>query len=258
MGQLTLTGFYGPKPPALAGLLRDLSGLIESTYLKEFFFPYPIEQIHGTLIGLERVEGKEKYLNANYWMWAGEKRSMDFSCLVSTLSEFLPMPLRIGGFAENFTGFRSFGDIPYRRALGIDWASGRVTLIGWPYSGGFSSVDFTGRRPLWELRNRLAQQCYVRHKYHRHEDNDFYMVLGTLHQPEGLNKTLQEKLKREGQQLENSARTFLYHNPIILSLDQDTVSIVRYERETLERHSSRAWKIRELLDGGIAIQQLYH
>lgn len=250
MKQLTLAAFYGSKPPILSELIESMNAEVENTALAGFFTPYPIRQIHATLTGLEKITGASENYNANYWNRAGERRVMDFSCLLETLSESLPMQARIGGFSESYDGFRSLGEIPYRRAFSVDWNSGKLNLIGWPFAGPFDDFDFSRQRLLWALRSRWASRCHIRHKYHEQQDNDLYMVLGSLNLPAGLDQAALDALQKEGRKLEWIIRDFLHHNPANLSLSPDTLFLVQYEEEALPPLSSTAWPVSELLDKG--------
>ena len=54
--QLTLVAWLGDKPDALARILIDCQESIGAK-LGQAFEPYALEQIHATVVGLERVAG---------------------------------------------------------------------------------------------------------------------------------------------------------------------------------------------------------
>ncbi len=257
MKQLTLVAFYGPKPRPLANLLESLQSEVKRTLLGAYFTPYPIDQIHGTIIGLEKAAGASRIHNANFLKATGEEKAMSFPCLLKALEACLPLAVRIGGFARGYSGFQSFGDIPYRRAFSIHKNTGKVLFTGWPYTGDPGSFDFSRRRLLWQLRQELSLRCHIRHKYHEQEDNDLYMVLGTLNRPDGPGTGGKEQWVMDCRQLENRARAFLYHHPVHLLLSPDTLFVVQYETESLELAGSRPWPLREILKEGISWEQLY-
>jgi len=179
--QFTLVAFYGSKPPRFSGLIRSCQDELARLLLASFH-PYDIDQVHGTLIGLEGVRQGETTLNSNFNALRSEMRHMDLRQILGLLSStpLLPMKLQIGGFRhyEHFD-FTSRGLHPYLRSFAI---RDRIAVaMGWPTD--------SGRHPasLDELR-RVFQNVNVLHQYHQKEtdkDNDFFFVLGRVDRSDG-------------------------------------------------------------------------
>jgi hypothetical protein len=187
MRQATLVAFYGPKRGLLGRLLRSwqerLGRLIRQLGPQLVFRPYPLAQIHATLLGLERSAQCGLY-NRNFAELGGGAPPMRLPELFGFIlhSGHLPFDVQFGGFEERDDPFRSRGTQPYRRSFSIQ---GRTAVaIGWPVRAardrGSGSLDWP--LTLEELR-RSAQRFNVRHRWHRAPadvDNDLYLRLGVL------------------------------------------------------------------------------
>ena len=114
---LTLVAFYGQKPPALVRLIRTLQAELY-TQLGKAFTAYRIEQVHGTIIGLEGIRTNAGITNTNFRSAIGESRVINFQGLFRFLlnTPLLPMNVRIGGFLQDSDSqFTSRGQHPYIR-----------------------------------------------------------------------------------------------------------------------------------------------
>jgi hypothetical protein len=145
------------------------------------FQPYPLAQIHATILGLERVPGLGLH-NRNMHDLGGRLQAMRLPELFGFIldSGRLPFDVQFGGFEERDEPFRSRGARPYQRSFSIQGRT--AVVIGWPVHAGRRTS--TGEWPptLEELR-RSAQRFNVRHRWHRAAadvDNDLYLRLGVL------------------------------------------------------------------------------
>ena len=173
--QLTFVSHYGPKPAPFVEKIRLLQSMI-AEQLGGRFEPYTVEQVHGTVIGLEGARFETRIRNENS-AFRGTERFIDFQGLLDflrTRPEF-DWDVRIGGYdlACDY-GFTSAGQHPFLRSFSI---RGEIAVaMGWPQSLG------TVVPSLDELR-RAFQQFGALHKWHQCEsdvDNDFFFVLGRV------------------------------------------------------------------------------
>ena len=191
--QLTLICLYRSKPDPLARLLEACQRRL-ARELGSRFRPYRLEQIHATLIGLERAEtGGREFINRNFAEGRGRTRAMDFGGLLECLrsSDRLPLQVQIGGFQDRDRPFTSRGQRPYQRSLSLQ--GDKVVLMGWPVrDGGVVSYPST----LDELR-RTAQEFGFLHAYHRRPadvDNDFYLRIGMIDHPASIMPAERERI----------------------------------------------------------------
>ncbi|RYU60556.1 hypothetical protein EWI61_07345 [Methylolobus aquaticus] len=238
MKQLSLVACYGVKTTPLAGLLLRCRESIQQSPLRPFFRPYALEQIHGTVVGMECLDAEGALINANLLARTGQRTAMRFDPLLATLDRHLPLSIRFGGFAAGATPFLSAGRTPYERTFQVQWSSRRCTLIGWPHRGG----DFVSHRALHALRDELERVCGIAHKYP--DDNDFFMVLGTLELPENLAWAASDELEHTAAMLETQIRDLLSAEPFELVISRSDVRIVAYEDVTLCPDSTTAFELR--------------
>jgi hypothetical protein len=147
------------------------------------FRPYPLAQVHATVLGLERPPQPALY-NRNMLDFRGEARAMRLPELFGFILEsgHLPFDAQFGGFADRDYGFRSRGARPFQRSFSIQGRT--AVVIGWPVR---AARDRCPSAPEWppvldELR-RSAQRFGVLHRWHREPsdvDNDLYLRLGLL------------------------------------------------------------------------------
>ena len=187
MRQATLVAFYGPKRDPLDRFLRSwqerLGRAIDQLGAEFVFRPYPLAQIHATLLGLERLPQPGLY-NRNLHDLGGRLQAMRLPELFAFVldSGHLPLDVRFGGFEDREYPFRSRGARPYHRSFSIQ--GGTAVVIGWPVqaAGDGSPSTLEWSLTLEELR-RSAERFNVLHRWHRGPadvDNDLYVRLGVL------------------------------------------------------------------------------
>lgn len=235
MKQATLVSLYGQKTKPLVQLIKTCTEIIQQSALDRVFRPYNINQIHGTLIGMEKLVDQSKHFNANIWKDSGNKVEMDFTNLLPTLLKHLPMTFRFGGFKPAFNRFNSLGCLPFERSFQIQWATNRVTLIGWPHVNG----DYTSTRCLNFLRHEIAETCHINHKYKN--DNDLFLVLGEISSLDKFSESEIENLHNAGNFIEKEIRDYLAVNELDVIIDEETVFIVQYEDESLSLNSTEPY-----------------
>lgn len=237
MKQVTLVCLYGHKTKSLEQLIRDCMDLIQQSPLRRVFRPYLLSQIHGTIIGMEKMIGYSDNFNANIWSSNGNKTVMNFNEFLPTLHQHFPMTVQIGGFGQEFNKFDSFGHSPYERSFQVQWVSNRFTIIGWPHSKG----DYTTVRKLNKVRDALGENCNIKHKYSG--DNDLFIVLGEIVNLESFTDEELAQFKMAAQMLETEVRNYLSATKLDVTIDLDAVSVAQYELETLALSSTVAHRI---------------
>ncbi len=172
--QVTLVAHYGDKPRALSAVVRHLQGKLQEL-LGPAFRAYELEQVHGTIIGLEGCRAGPRVMNQHSRSPMNLHGALEFV----RGPRFRPITVQIGGYDASVTyPFQSRNAHPYMRSFSIQRASaGDIAVAaGWPIESGSypNSLD----------RLRRAFQRYgLQHKWHRTEDdvdNDFFFVLGTI------------------------------------------------------------------------------
>jgi hypothetical protein len=237
MNQVTLISLYGKKIASISRFLESCSEIVQKSELKQIFEPYQMDQIHGTFFGMEKIEGMPDLYNANIWIRNGKREVMNFSPLIDTVIEYLPMKIRFGGFGKTFRGFRSFGKFPFERSFQIQWFADKVTMIGWPHR----DEDFSSNRILEAMRMEVEEKCNIRHKYTG--DNDFYMVIGEIVDRNNLSQSERKEIKDATNSIEEKVRVFLKKNPMDVEIEPEQVFIARYRKESLPLDSTETYCI---------------
>jgi len=150
---LTLVSHYGPKSAGFASLIIGCQRLLADD-LGAGFRPYHVEQVHGTVVGLERAS------------------SSQLDHVIRFLStDFQPFLIHVGGFRADATySFTSRGRHPFERSFSIQGTA--AVAMGWPRDNALDA-----------LRRILHDRFGVRHAYYKSPgdiDNDFYFVLGRI------------------------------------------------------------------------------
>jgi hypothetical protein len=225
--QVTLVSHYGEKPEELSGLIHYCQRLL-SRSLGNGFRPYQLEQVHGTIIGLEGHQVAGTIVNRNS-ADLGSPTHVDPAALLSFLrNDFPRIEVHIGGFVPWVDhGFVSRGEHPYSRSFSIQ---GKIAVaMGWPVR------DKTFSKAIDDLRWDSCRRLGVRHKWHKHdkaEDNDFFFVLGRVEA-----SLDQFKLRHA----EHEVRTFLCGlEGVPVHISPDTLKIVAYVDEQLPPETSCA------------------
>src|SRR3974390_1879197 len=94
--EVTLVSFYGEKPSEVTQLMIYLQDLLASA-LSAGFRPYQLEQVHGTIVGLEGRRSGTTILNSVSGL------PVDPSDLLSFLrnSEFPSIRVRVDGYRHH-------------------------------------------------------------------------------------------------------------------------------------------------------------
>jgi hypothetical protein len=98
MKQITLVSLYGQKRDDFAALIGKCQELVRNA-ANVRFTEYKLQQIHATILGLERKIGSKAY-NANFFKFRGLDVPMDLDGLQQYLrySGAFPVEVQIGGF----------------------------------------------------------------------------------------------------------------------------------------------------------------
>lgn len=243
MHQVTLISLYGEKPKEFSNLVSAAWEAIERSKLRSFFRAYDMRQIHGTIIGMEKVPGYRCHFNLNLKQSAGKLTEMAFDHLRETVCGKLPMDIQIGGFAPDYGTFLSMDKKPYLRSFQVQWRRRKVTLIGWPFESLADSRSY-GKTPLLDLRDDLKNTCQIQHKYPRpkYEDNDFFMVIGELADLQlASDEELRELEATIVPDVEKQVRDHLWANPISICIGEQQVFAAQYTNETLPLDSTEVY-----------------
>lgn len=243
---VTLVAYYGDKPPLIAqlinGAINELSNLLGNG-----FVPYSLQQVHGTIIGLEGRRADKHIINTNYAEMRNEIRSLDLKAALQILKEesLLPFDVTIGGFVDGGPySFTSRDVVPYMRSFSIQGHF--AVAMGWPYSNGKYSKSIDQLRRAFNAANIL-------HKYHgspNAEDNDFFFVLGHI---------IKENTN-QNQLLEAQGRLrsfFAAHEPVSVPISRNFLRVVAYVDEKLPPETSCSYTLDEAKGKIDLIQSLY-
>jgi hypothetical protein len=243
---VTLVAYYGDKPPLISGLLQGLIGEL-SSLLGSGFCPYSLQQVHGTIIGMEGRRADKCIINTNYAELRNELRSLELNAALQILKDesLLPFDVTIGGFSDGGQyAFTSRGVAPYLRSFSLQ--GGYAVAMGWPYVNGqyLQSLD--------KLRHAF-NRANILHKYHASpdsEDNDFFFVLGNVI------KDSIDPVQLEYAQ--NRLRSFLATcKPVTVTISRDCLRLVAYVDEKLLPETSCSYTL-DLAEQKIEeIQSLY-
>ncbi|MCB0664849.1 MAG: hypothetical protein KDC80_03460 [Saprospiraceae bacterium] len=225
----SLVSYYGRKNQSLHTLFHLLQEEIYG-YLGNAFHPYLIEQIHGTIIGLEIERCDDQYFSKWCIHNREDKPPVNLNGLSTYLQKDIPIKfLKFGGFLrEEKYGFRSWGMHPFERSFSI--RGNTLVLNGWPV------VKQDGRwevNPiLYEWRSGLESFSFC-HKWHvdGNKDNDLFMVLGRFDK-DAVEFGNVERLKMHLQE-------YLAQNELIIPMTRDDVKLVRYKDTELRPSSTR-------------------
>jgi hypothetical protein len=226
--QITLVAHYGDKPVALSDLVGRLHGRLHDL-LGPVFRPYELEQVHGTVIGLEGCRQGDQLKNQN----SGEMMNLDGLVAFLRGPQFRSITVQVGGFQQDAQyPFRSRRTHPYLRSFSVQ--DEIAVAMGWPREAdGFpNSLD--------RLR-RAFQEFGVRHKWHRTEDeidNDLFFVLGTLDRRTIDPALLESSIHIIRSELASSGET-------LLEINRGTLQLVGYVDTQLSRGTSSCYRVDE-------------
>jgi hypothetical protein len=243
---LTLVAFYGPKPPAMVELVDALQTELRSQ-LGDAFTAYDMEQVHGTLVGLEGRQTGTGIQNTNLINASGESSAMDLEGIFHFLlnTPLLPLHIRIGGFVHSRVyPFTSHNLHPYVRSFSL--CDQIAVVIGWP------AKAKTFPMVLDKLR-RLCTNYNVLHRYHEKPsdiDNDFFFVLGHIER----NLITEE----QAESVQRHVREWLSsREPLDIEIGHEQFSVVAYSDRRLPRPSSIAYSLTEAPAKLVELKGLY-
>jgi len=230
--QLTFVSHYGPKPVPFADKIRLLQSVI-TEQLGNRFKPYTVEQVHGTIIGLEGARFETRIRNDNFLRFRGAEQFIDFHGLLDFLRTRpeADWEVRVGGYDLACDhGFTSARQHPFLRSFSIQ---GEIAVaMGWPHCSG-SCVP-----SLDELR-RAFQQFGALHKWHQCEsdvDNDFFFVLG---------RVAPDTESAERDAVQQIVREHLAAAPFQLLVTRATLSFIAYLDPQLPPETSQTFRVND-------------
>lgn len=242
--QLTIVSHYGKKSVELSNSISMLQDRL-SQCLGSAFKPYEMEQVHGTIIGLEGVLTAKGILNK----WFKENRNEDRYIEPERLLGFMKsdgikeIKIKIGGyhFHKDY-GFKSREQHPFLRSFLIQ---GEIAVaMGWP----IENDKYV--KTLYQLRKNFEQIGFL-HKWHKeeYEDNDFFFVLGHISK-EYVNPVVLERTASELRLIIAGINEFI-------TIGKDTMSIVAYIDPQLPITISRAFSFNDECLNSKLINHLY-
>lgn len=235
MNNLTLVAYYRQKSEPLLSLINSCLDTINESSIAEYFIPYPVTQIHATIIGMEWITIAGKPVNKNYYQLSAKKNELITAEFAEIIDNTFPIEIQIGGFNKEYDDFKSQGKHPYERSFQINQETNKVILIGWPHNSGSFQ-----RRTLADLRTTLKKKCNIAHKY-KH-DNDLYFVLGEVKKPKEITEiNFTESLT----QTEMSIRDLLSKNSNNIRLNIENLSLVSYSTPDLSKSSSEVYSFKQ-------------
>jgi hypothetical protein len=242
---LTLVAFYGSKPDPLLQLVDDLQTFLHSE-LGSAFSAYTIEQVHGTILGLDGWRVGEEAFNAHMVQASAGTAAMDLRGLFHLMQALPPFQIRIGGFTDTVCyPFTSRGMHPYIRSFSMDDSS--AVMVGWPVAAGSYPMSL-------DILRRDCRQYNVLHKYYRREgdiDNDLFLVLGRVDR----RVVSEEKVEF----VQAKLRQFLADQKSLdLTVLPSDLSVVAYTDVTLPIASSVRYSFPEALNMVQELTLLYH
>lgn len=243
---LTLVAFYGSKTDSVAQLVETLQTELRS-HLGAAFSAYELEQVHGTIVGLEGRRAGTAILNTNLSHKTGEPRAVNLGGLLRFLIDtpHLPLRIRIGGFDHSRAyPFDSRGFHPYFRSFAL---RGPVAVaIGWPVEGDTYPMALDALR-------RQCTDYNVLCNYHKEAgdiDNDFFFVLGRVDR--------ESVTKDKAESLQNALRQLLSERePLDIVVGRDQLSIVAYVDTQLPVASSVRYSLVQALAEVEELKRLY-
>jgi hypothetical protein len=239
MRQVTLVAFYGEKPDELSTLITQCQEWLISI-LGDAFSPYDIQQVHATIVGLERRIGSARD-NANFWKYRALRAEMDFREFLAFLRgcSQIPFEVQIGGFEKRDYPFvsdpfeKGTDNRPYDRMFSIQ--GDKVVVIGWPVRSKSPVYPLT----LDDIR-RAAQKFGILHGYHQTltaVDNDLFFRIGLVDRT----RTSSGVVNRVVQKLRDTLAGILA--PVISQVTLNDLFVASYEDDKLPMASTQAWSL---------------
>lgn len=219
--QVTLVAHYGDKPATLSALVGHLQGKLHAL-LGPAFRAYELEQVHGTVIGLEGCRVGLRVMNQR----SGSPMNLRGALEFVRSPRFRPISVQIGGYhAGGAYPFESRNAHPYLRSFSTQ---GDIAVaMGWPNEDGSypNSLD---------LLRRTFREYGIRHKWHRTDeeiDNDFFFVLGTIDRNMTGARALESTTQIVRAELASCGET-------LIEINRHTLQLVGYSNPQLPRGTS--------------------
>jgi len=248
--QATIVALYGNKPDEMSALLTDCQNTV-AELLGSRFRKYDIEQIHGTVVGLERDDREpQRFLNRNFRTRRDVQVQMDFDGLLRFLRDggHVPFQLQIGGFQDRDYPFVSRGTRPFNRCFSLQRKN--IVLMGWPLRGmPLTDVPSSPTALVQEARlypltldtmRRGAQRYGVLHSYHAKPedmDNDFFFRIGMVDDPSSVAPSLKTCLHTT---MRNALAAL---PPLVVNIELPDLHVVFYDSEELPLSGSIAYSL---------------
>jgi hypothetical protein len=221
---ITAVALYGTKAGELKRLLETVQALL-SENLRDGFRPYPLDQVHGTVVRLDGAADAQtgRIVNLRYLEVTGIRRAMDHARAQEILAAYLtpPLSIRIGGYGPDTpAAFSSRGQHPHERMFSVQ--GNAFVLVGWPVS---TVADGISAGPLDELR-RAMNEANILHWYHESAadvDNDFHLVVG---HHDGVPEHKAKDAVR-------GVRAYLARHPVQVAVGADQMTIIAADSPTL-------------------------
>lgn len=269
--QVALVALYGEKEGELSQL-RDLIEFCQGQVkdkLGSAFRPYRLEQVHATILGLERCGGATRQnLNFSKRHQSPREVRMDFDGLLRFLRSCpqLPFTAQIAGFTNREYPFVSdpFGTNkvyrPYDRSFSIQ--GDKVVMMGWPLRGrpweiaptkSHELVQESRIYPLNLDEIRYAAQRYgVLHSYHKTAttvDNDLFFRIGLLRSApdEQTARVLSEDVREHLSEMA----------PVTVEVTLENIYVAAYESTELPADSTGVWSLADKRVTGQFVAALY-
>jgi hypothetical protein len=231
MKQLGLVTYYGSKPPHFKNLIEQCQKLIIEV-LGQDFTPYKVEQVHGTLISLERLD-KDGFYSLQYYATSKKKLKMDIIGYLEYLknASIFPITVQLGGFRRDDIPFLSLGLSPYERSFSFQGI--KAIILGWPVikseagSVGTKLSDVLGKIRV------AGEEFNLRHTYNQLDfiDTEYYLRLGL---------SQKNAPKSIYQATEDRVRDYLSRiDPVIIEISIADLSVVCYQDDTLPLSSTK-------------------
>ncbi|MBK8501744.1 MAG: hypothetical protein IPL46_05775 [Saprospiraceae bacterium] len=233
---ISLVSQYESKPAVLVNLIVQLQHILLD-HFGEAFKPYQLEQVHGTIIGIETILMDGQHFSK--WCMENEGKAKPINTELlrdffrEKMSSFL---MKIGGYQQEVDyGFRSRGTIPFERSFSIQ--SNRAVINGWPIMKIGESARYSDA--LVNLRNQF-KSINLCHKWNidGYQDNDFFLVLGKIEQK----TTDHERLRISCEHI----RRYLAEHETYFNISSDSLSLVEYEYPELPRDTTKILNIRKV------------
>ena len=261
--QVTLVALYGKKKSELATFIVHCQKAVADAF-GSAFTPYAVDQVHATIIGLERLSSS-RFDNGNFARFRGRSVAMDFAGFLEYLRGCggFPLEIQVGGFQDRDYPFTSRKSRPYERSFSIQ--GDKVVVMGWPVRGepvSMSVLQSTPETLIQESRiypmtldmlRHGAQGFGILHGYHRgftDVDNDLFFRLGLIDQEStslGSTSSLEMRMREHMSQA----------TPLIIEVALDDVFVAAYDDDTLPVARTNAWSVTDRRVDGKFISELY-